>query len=74
MIEEHVEFPFPARAIGEKVEVVSVDLSEDGEELVAKCRRRGRPYTLLLTEVRIPTEVRGKEWIAAYFQFQGKRP
>jgi hypothetical protein len=72
MIEEHVGFPFKARVIGEEVEVTSVDVTEDGEDLVAKCRRRGRPYKVLLTEVRIPGEVRGKEWIAAYFQFLGK--
>ena len=73
MIEEHVGFPFMARVIGEEVEVTSVDMAEDGEDLVAKCRRRGRRYNVLLTEVRIPGEVQGKEWIAAYFQFLGKR-
>lgn len=73
MIEEHVGFPIRAKVIGEEVEVTSVDLSEDGEDLVAKCRRRGRSYSVLLTELKIPAEVPGKEWIAAYFQFLGKR-
>ncbi len=73
MIEETVRFPFPAKVIGEEVEVVSADLTEDGEDLVAKCRRQGSPYAVLLTELKIPAEVPGKEWIAAYFHFLGKK-
>ncbi|MGI0055473.1 MAG: calcium-binding protein [Thermoplasmata archaeon] len=72
MIEENVRFPFTARAVGEDVEVLLIDLDEDGEELVAECRRRGKSYIVRLTELEVPRSVLGREWISAYFQFQGK--
>ncbi len=73
MIEENVRFPFMAEVVGEEVEVIAIDLDENGEELVAQCHRRGKRYSVLLTELEIPAKVPGKEWIAAYFQFMGKR-
>ena len=73
MIEENVRFPFMAKMIGEEVEILAIDLDEDGEELVASCHRRGKRYSVLLTELAIPAEFPGKDWIAAYFQFMGKR-
>lgn len=72
MIEEHVRFPFMARAIGEDVEVLAIDI--EGEELVAECRRRGKSYSVRLTELEVPKTIPGAEWIFAYFQFQGKSP
>ncbi len=73
MIEGHVRLPIKVKVVGEEVKVASIGVTEDGEELVAKCPRRGRAYKVFLTEGRIPGAVQGKEWIAAYFQFQGKR-
>ncbi len=74
MIEEHVRFPFMAKAIGEDVEVLSIDVANEGEELVAECRRRGRCHQVRLIDLEVPTEVRGRKWISAYFQFRGKKP
>jgi hypothetical protein len=73
MIEENVEFPFPAKAVGEEVQVTGIDFSEDGEELVALCRRKGRTYRVQLTELEFRTPFPGKDWVAAYFQFCGKK-
>jgi Calcium binding len=42
MIEENVESPFLAKAVGEEVQATGNDFTEDGEELVALCRRKGR--------------------------------
>ena len=61
MIDGNVEFPVHAKAVGEEVEVTGVDLDRDGEELVALCRRRGRSYRVLLTELRVPKPFPGRE-------------
>lgn len=74
MLEEHVRFPFVAKAIREDVEVLSIDIDDEGEELVAECRRRGKHYQVRLIELEVPTEVPGRKWISAYFQFRGKKP
>jgi Calcium binding len=74
MIAEHVRFPFRAKAVGAEVEVLAIDIDDDGEELVAGCRRHGKSYQVHLVELQIPKEVPGREWISAYFQFQGKNP
>lgn len=74
MIEQHVRFPFIARAIGEDVDVLSIDIDDEGEELVAECRRRGKSYQVPLIELEVPTESSGMEWISAYFHFRGRKP
>ncbi len=73
VIEENVEFPIAARAVGEDVEVRGIDLDKDGEDLVAICRRKGRTYKFLLTELKFPKPFPGRDWIAAYFQFTGRK-
>lgn len=73
VIEENVEFPIAARAVGEGVEVRGIDLDKDGEDLVAICRRKGRTYKVLLTELKFPKPFPGRDWIAAYFQFTGRK-
>jgi hypothetical protein len=74
MIEDHVRFPFLAKAMGEDVEVLAIDIDDDGEELVAECHKGGKSYTIRLTELEVPRSIPGREWISAYFQFQGKDP
>ena len=74
MIEEHVRFQFMAKAVGEDVEVLAIDVDDEGEELVASCRRRGKLYQVRLLELEISKSVPGREWISAYFQFRGKNP
>ena len=73
MIEENVAFPVPAKALGEEVQVSGIDLDKDGEELVAVCRRKGRTYKVQLTELEFPNRFPGREWIAAYFHFNGRK-
>lgn len=73
VIEENVAFPIAARAVGEVVEVRGIDLDKDGEDLVAICRRKGRTYKVLLTELKFPKAFPGRDWIAAYFQFTGRK-
>jgi hypothetical protein len=71
MIEDNVEFPFPATAVGEEVEVTKVDLDRTGEDLLAVCRRKRKSYKVRLTELECPKNFPGRDWIAAYFQFCG---
>lgn len=71
MIEYYVEFPVPATAVGEEVEVTKVDLDRTGEDLLAVCRRQRKSYKVQLTELECPKDFPGRDWIAAYFQFRG---
>jgi hypothetical protein len=64
MVEEYVAPPSKARGIGKEVR----------NELRAMYRRRRRTHSTLLTELKGPVDVGGREWTAACFQFRGERP
>ena len=62
---DNLQFPFPARVVGEEVEVTG--LEEEGGLIVAECRRKGKMYKVELLRIEFnPEEVAGSEWIEAY--------
>jgi hypothetical protein len=71
LIEETVEFPFIAKLAGEPIEVLRVDFDENGEDLVAVCRRGRKEYRIRLLELEIPNSVLGRKSISAFFQYSG---
>ncbi len=67
-IQEHVEFPFAGKVVGEEVQVV--DIKEGpGIDIEAICERKARRYRVRLVDVKIERRPRGAEWIDAYLQF-----
>jgi hypothetical protein len=69
MIEENVVFPFPAKVIGEDVQVSGIDSS--GRGVLAVCERNGKPYRVELSSLdwREPRP-EGFEWIEAYLAWR----
>lgn len=66
VLEENLPFPFPARVVGEEVEVTGLDMDEV-ESIVARCYRKGKRYKVSLSRIEYdPEEVEGSEWIEAY--------
>jgi hypothetical protein len=66
MLEESLDLPFETQALGVKVTVESLDLT-DAEEIVAVCRRGQARQVIPLLHLPLPTSpVRGAEWIEAY--------
>lgn len=70
-MQEHLEFPFWGRGVGEEVVVEGVMKGEEAE-VVALCRLKGRVYRVRLDDITISRRPNGAEWIDAYFQFRGK--
>ena len=68
-MQEHVQFPFPGRVIGEEVSVEGVE-EGPGTDVVALCSRKGRTYKVRLDDVVIVRRPKGAEWIDAYLQFR----
>ncbi len=70
-MQEHLEFPFSGKVVGEEVTVEGVTEGE-GTEVVGLCRRKGRVYRVHLDDITIFRRPKGAEWIDAYFQFRGR--
>ena len=67
MIEENLRCPFPARIVGEEVEVVRFDVGPAGRGIVAHCRRGGRRYVVDVLALEWPPHPPdGARWIDAY--------
>lgn len=67
MIEENVACPFPARVIGEDVEVVSLEAPGRGFGLNAVCRYKGKEYRVDAGSLEWPKKKpEGFEWVEAY--------
>ena len=67
MIEENVVCPFPAKVIGEPVEVVELRAPEAGFGLDAVCRYKGKDYRIDISSLEWPKKKPdGFEWIEAY--------
>lgn len=67
MIEEHVVCPFPAKVIGEEVEVVELRSPESGFGLDAVCRYKGKDYKIDINSLELSKQKpKGFEWIEAY--------
>jgi hypothetical protein len=66
MFEEHFQFPFTTTVLGTTVNVVSIDLRDDGEMVAVCARGRDRQAIPVLDLPLPPGEVAGWEWIDAY--------
>jgi Calcium binding len=67
MIEEHLVCPFPAKVIGEDVEVVKLVQSDRGLGLDAVCRYKGKDYRIDINSLEWPKhKPAGFEWVEAY--------
>src|SRR5262249_2856959 len=67
MVEGNVVCPFPAKVIGEEVEVVDLRSPPAGFGLEAVCRYKGKDYRLDVSSLEWPRKKpEGFEWIEAY--------
>jgi hypothetical protein len=67
MVEENVVCPFPARVIGQAVEVISLESPAAGLGVKAVCRYQGKEYRIDVTSLEwAKQKPEGFEWIEAY--------
>jgi hypothetical protein len=67
MLEENVVCPFPAKVIGEDVEVVQVGSPASGLGLDVVCRYKDKDYRMDVSALEWPKKKpQGFEWIEAY--------
>ena len=67
MLEENVVCPFPAKVIGEEVEVVELRAPETGFGIDAVCRYKGKDYPIDINSLEwLKQKPKGYEWIEAY--------
>jgi len=54
-LDDRLAFPFQAKVLGETVEVIGLDEDQSSERrwVVAKVRKRGRHYTMVLADVEV---------------------
>jgi hypothetical protein len=72
MIEENVVCPFPAKVLGEDVEVIQLQSPAAGFGLDAVCRYKGKDYQIDVRSLVFPTvKPKGFEWIEAYRSWLG---
>jgi hypothetical protein len=70
MLEENVVCPFPAKVIGETVEVTALHGAPPGPAVKADCLYKGKEYTIDITSLEWPKKPpEGFEWIEAYFEW-----
>jgi len=66
MMEQELALPFTVEILGAAAEVIEIDL-DDGERIVAMCRRGGATQRMSLLDLPTPTSPpEGYEWVAAY--------
>lgn len=63
-MEDNLKFPFPAKVVGEDVEVLRLDQTDDA--IVTVCERKGKKYIVNILDLKISPDVKGREWITAY--------
>lgn len=72
MVEENVVCPFPAKVIGEDVEVTALESHRQGFGVNAVCRYKGKEYRIDITSLEWPkVKPEGYEWIEAYQAWLG---
>lgn len=64
MLDENLEFPFPAKLIGEKVTIT--DMTEENEQIKVITTRNGKKYTVNIVDIEFDDSIKGAEWIKAY--------
>jgi hypothetical protein len=71
MIEENVICPFPARVLGEPVEVTALEFTDTGSNVKAVCRHKGKDYRIDISSLEFGKQrPEGFEWIEAYLEWQ----
>jgi hypothetical protein len=71
MIEENVACPFPAKVIGETVEVTALEAPPAGLGLNAVCRHKDKEYRIDINSLEWPKQrPEGFEWIEAFLEWQ----
>lgn len=71
MIEENVVCPFPAKVIGEEVEVIDLEWPDEGYGLKAVCKRKGKTHRVDITSLEwVDPLPDGFEWIEAYLEWR----
>jgi hypothetical protein len=74
-LDDRLEFPFEARVLGERVEVIELDEQASNERrgIVAQVRRGGRQYTVALADVEaVEKDSETADWLAAYRYWLGR--
>ena len=66
-LEENVPLPFPAKVVGEDVEVRGFDIVSGAT--VARCVRKGKEYTVTVLSLEVPKNLPGRKWLEAYRLF-----
>ena len=74
-VEEHMRFPFAAKALGDPVEIVGVDASASGPRRGLRVRvRKGRKiYSVAVTVLVLQESLKGREWLDAYRLWEAGR-
>jgi hypothetical protein len=67
-LEENLPLPFPAKVVGEDVEVHGFDIVSG--TAVARCRHKGREYNVAVLSLDVPKNLQGREWLEAYWLFR----
>ena len=72
MIEENLKLPFESKVLEMLVQVVSLDIRDDGNGIIAVCKRGRERQAISLMDLPLPTSApEGAEWIEAY-RYWGK--
>jgi hypothetical protein len=70
MVEENLVCPFPARVIGEPVEVMTLEAPPQGSGLMAVCLYKGKTYRIDVNSLEWTKErPEGFEWLEAYLEW-----
>ena len=64
MLEENLVFPFSAKVIGE--EMMITDMIEKNGQIKVVGERKGKKYTVNITDIEYNDDIKGSEWIEAY--------
>lgn len=68
VFEDNLGFPFPAKVVGEDVEVIAVD--QKASRIQAVCMRNGRKYDINILDLGGDSKkVKGWEWIETFRQW-----
>ena len=68
--EDNVPLPFPAKVIGEDVEVHGFDLVSG--TAVARCFRKGKEFKVSVLSLEVPKNLHGRKWLEAYRLFRSR--
>lgn len=72
MIDDNVQFPFPAKVIGENVTVL--ETIEENNHIKAVCLRNDKKHKVDILDLKYnKSSVKGSEWIEAYREWNKGR-